>query len=215
MRRTIGFLAGLLALAAVVSACGKRVRVTGPHELVGDASYYAEPYHGRPTANGEIFDKNKMTAAHRTLPFNTEVRVTNKRNGRSVEVRINDRGPFIEGRVIDLSYGAARKLDMVRAGVVPVEIKLLRSGQGKSGRRERELSRRLYAVQVAAFRDFKTAEALKEALSRKYPAVRIESVGGNPKLYRVRVGREELRRAEEFVRELRREKFDPILVQIE
>ena len=93
----------------------------------GLASYYAEPYHGRRTASGEIFDSYQgMTAAHRTLPFNTMVRVTNKTNGRAVDVRINDRGPFVDGRVIDLSVRAARQIDLVRPGVAPVKLKVLK-----------------------------------------------------------------------------------------
>src|SRR5207237_6030835 len=95
-------------------------------DLVGFARVSAEPYHGGGTASGEIFDSYKgMTAAHRTLPFNTLVRVTNKTNGRAVDVRINDRGPWVEGRVIDLSVRAARQIDLVRTGVVPVKLKVL------------------------------------------------------------------------------------------
>lgn len=93
--------------------------------LVGKASYYAHKFHGRKTANGETFNMYAMTAAHRTLPFGTVVRVTNRANGRQVLVRINDRGPFIDGRIIDLSLGAAQRLDMIEAGVVPVKIEVL------------------------------------------------------------------------------------------
>jgi rare lipoprotein A len=101
-------------------------------ELEGLASYYAEPYHGRRTANGEVFDTYQaMTAAHRTLPFNTVVRVENKVNGKEVEVRINDRGPFIKGRIIDLSLRAARAINMVRAGVVPVKLKIVSQGTAR------------------------------------------------------------------------------------
>src|SRR5262245_39911943 len=92
-------------MLALLSACSGKKGL----ELEGLASYYAEPYHGRRTANGEVFDTYQaMTAAHRTLPFNTVVRVENKVNGKEVEVRINDRGPFIKGRIIDLSLRAAR-----------------------------------------------------------------------------------------------------------
>jgi rare lipoprotein A len=89
------------------------------------ASYYADKYQGRKTANGEIFDTRKLTAAHKTLPFGTRVRVTNLGNGKSVVVRVNDRGPFVAGRVIDLSPAAARKLDMIRAGVTRVKLEVL------------------------------------------------------------------------------------------
>jgi len=98
-------------------------------DLEGIASYYAEPYNGRRTANGEVFDTyNEMTAAHKTLPFNTVVRVKNLNNGEEVDVRINDRGPFIKGRVIDLSLVAAKQIDLVRAGIAPVKLKILKDG---------------------------------------------------------------------------------------
>lgn len=93
----------------------------------GYATWYGGSHHGGPTASGERFDKNAMTAAHRTLPMNTHVRVTNKKNGRSVELRINDRGPYgNKSRIIDVSEGAARRLDMIDAGVVPVRVEVLR-----------------------------------------------------------------------------------------
>lgn len=89
----------------------------------GKASYYADKFDGRKTANGEVFKQRKKTAAHKTLPFGTKVTVTNLTNGRSVKVRINDRGPFVKGRMIDLSKKAAKKIDMVNAGVANVEIR--------------------------------------------------------------------------------------------
>ena len=94
----------------------------------GGASFYGfnDGFHGRQTANGEIFNTNKMTAAHKTLPFGSQVRVTDKDTGRSVIVRINDRGPYVHGRIIDLSYAAAKKLGMVQKGVARVKIEVLR-----------------------------------------------------------------------------------------
>lgn len=99
--------------------------VSCSHKIVesGKASYYADKFDGRKTSNGEIFKQRKKTAAHRTLPFGTKVTVRNLSNGRTVKVRINDRGPFVKGRMIDLSKKAAKKLDMVNAGVADVEIK--------------------------------------------------------------------------------------------
>ena len=91
----------------------------------GQASYYAHKFQGRPTASGVIYDENKLTAAHKTLPFGTTVRVTNRNNGKKVVVVINDRGPFVEGRIIDLSWRAAGDLDMIAAGVVPVRVEVL------------------------------------------------------------------------------------------
>lgn len=111
----------------VVAACGAPQRRSAPGSAgasSGYASWYGEP---QMTASGERFDKNALTAAHRTLPLGTRVRVTNKRNGRSVVVRINDRGPFGgRGRIIDVSEAAARRLGMIDDGVVPVGLEVLR-----------------------------------------------------------------------------------------
>ena len=125
------------ALAVVVAACGGAPR----HEPVpvrtgaaprierGYATFYGREAQGGPTASGERFDRRKLTAAHRTLPLGTWVRVTNTRNGRSVEVRINDRGPYGgHGRIIDVSEAAAHQLDMIDAGVVPVVVEILPGG---------------------------------------------------------------------------------------
>ena len=98
-------------------------------ELEGLASWYGKPYHGRKTASGEKYDMNDLTAAHRTLPFGTVVRVENKDNELTVVVRINDRGPFAEDRIIDLSRAAAKKLDMLVSGVAPVRLKIIREGE--------------------------------------------------------------------------------------
>lgn len=102
----------------------------GAHETKGIASWYGGKFHGRQTANGERYNKNGISAAHKTLPFGTIVRVKNLRNGKTVEVRINDRGPFIKGRIIDLSKGAAKKIDMINDGIVPVELTILKMGNG-------------------------------------------------------------------------------------
>jgi rare lipoprotein A len=118
---------GLAVSAALVVAALLGCATTGPlaggrPEEVGVASYYGRAHDGRRTASGEIFDMNGMTAAHRTLPFGTHVRVTNLANGRAVTVRINDRGPFRRGRILDLSYGAARKLGIVGRGIAKVRV---------------------------------------------------------------------------------------------
>ena len=94
----------------------------------GLASYYGHQYHGRTTANGETYDENALTAAHRTLPFGTRVRVINLENGKSMLLRINDRGPFVEGRIIDVSWRAAQDLDFVREGVVKARVEVLPGG---------------------------------------------------------------------------------------
>ncbi len=100
-------------------------RVTGDAQL-GKASYYADKFHGRKTASGELYDRDKMTAAHRTLPFGTMCRVTNLANAKSVEVRVNDRGPFSKGRVIDVSYRAMSLLDGIHAGLINVKVEVIK-----------------------------------------------------------------------------------------
>lgn len=112
-RNTILLLGALFCFAS----CSRKITETGK------GSYYADKFEGRKTASGEIFRQSGLTAAHRTLPFGTKVTVINVSNGRSVTVRINDRGPFAEGRIIDVSKKAARKLGMVTTGVAPVEVK--------------------------------------------------------------------------------------------
>lgn len=96
------------------------------HQLSGAASWYGGKFHGRTTANGERYDMHKLTAAHKTLPFGTKVKITNERNGASVVVRINDRGPFAGRRIIDLSRAAADKIGMLRSGVAPVKVEVVR-----------------------------------------------------------------------------------------
>lgn len=97
----------------------------------GKASYYADKFEGKPTASGEKYKHSKLTAAHKTLPFGTVVKVTSVSNGKSVEVRINDRGPFVEGRVIDLSRSAAEKIDLIHIGIADVKIEVVDAGDGK------------------------------------------------------------------------------------
>jgi len=108
---------------------------TAPKAQTGRASWYGEPHHGRKTASGEIYDMTQMTAAHRTLPLGTHVRVTNLGNGRSVVVRINDRGPYVGGRIIDLSQAAARELGAIGAGVVSVRVEVLEDAAAETAPR--------------------------------------------------------------------------------
>jgi rare lipoprotein A len=114
--------AAVLLVAASLGCATTGPLAGGRTEQVGLASYYGREHDGRRTASGEIFDMNEMTAAHRTLPFGTRVRVTDLANGRQVTVRINDRGPFRRGRILDLSYAAARKLGIVGRGVAKVRV---------------------------------------------------------------------------------------------
>ncbi len=118
---------GTISVAKAVIGALIPDRLTGRQKVqTGIASWYGKEYHGRRTANGEIYNMHALTAAHKHLDFNTRVRVTNLSNDRTVVVRINDRGPFKRGRIIDLSYGAARKLDMVEAGIQKVRLEVLR-----------------------------------------------------------------------------------------
>jgi len=117
-----------VVLLLLLGVTGCRVLPWTGYREKGIASWYGGKFHGRRCASGEVFDQNAMTAAHRKLPFDTIVRVRNLRNDRAVVVRINDRGPFIRGRIIDLSRGAARQLGMVTDGIVPVRIQVLKWG---------------------------------------------------------------------------------------
>ena len=147
----------------------------------GIASWYGRPYHGRRSSSGEIYDMYAMTAAHRTLPFGTEVRVHDLENGRDVDVRINDRGPFVEGRIIDLSYAAAQAMGM--PGLARVRLEIL--GLGSTSEPA------IFAVQVGAFRDPANADRLKALIEASYGPVVIQSFDrGDGPFYRVRVGRE-------------------------
>lgn len=110
-----------------VNASPQSCESAGQYRESGDASWYGEKYHGRTTASGDRFDMNGMTAAHRTLPFGTKVRVTNRENGQSTILRVNDRGPFVEGRIIDVSRAAAEDLNFVQAGLAPVRVETIES----------------------------------------------------------------------------------------
>ena len=148
----------------------------------GIASWYGHPYHGRPTASGEIYNMYDMTAAHRTLPFGSRVTVHDLENGRDVTVRINDRGPFVEGRIIDLSYAAAQAMHM--PGIAQVYLEILGLGEGGA-------VPGIFAVQVGSFRDPNNAERLKERIESQFGPVVIQNFDrGDGLFYRVRVGHE-------------------------
>lgn len=156
----------------------------------GLASWYGYPYEGHPTASGEIYNMYDITAAHRTLPFGTLVRVHDLQNGRDVTVRINDRGPFVKGRIIDLSYAAAQAIHM--PGVAPVRLQILRVGLGKNG----SLAPGTFAVQVGAFRNQKNAQRLRARIESRFAPVTITGFDrGDGFFYRVRVGEESTQQA--------------------
>ena len=110
-------------------AAAEKIELQVGDKLKFVCSYYGKKFHGRPTSNGEIYDMHKFTAAHKTLPFQTKLRVTNPDNGKSVVVRINDRGPFVAGRDLDLSQAAARQIEMIAHGVKELEIEVLEIGK--------------------------------------------------------------------------------------
>lgn len=177
----------LAALAAAISCARKSPPRVPAAPRPGDvdtgiASWYGHPYHGRRTASGEIYDMNRLTAAHRTLPFGTRVRVTNLRNSRSVEVRITDRGPFVKDRIIDLSREAAARIAMLGPGTAPVRLQIVHvpsDGDDASGR---------YGVQVGAFIHRERAEKLGRELAGLFPPIRLIPRDGDPVLWRLIVG---------------------------
>ncbi|HEV2947995.1 MAG TPA: septal ring lytic transglycosylase RlpA family protein [Gemmataceae bacterium] len=175
----------------------------------GNASWYGNPFHGRRASNGEVYDMYKLTAAHRTLPFETTVRVTNLNNGKSTVVRITDRGPFVDNRIIDLSLAAAQEVDSVGAGVVPVRVEVLGGVDPTAG---------FFTVQVGAFRDRGKAERLRERLIASYSPIFIQQYDSpDGVFYRVRIGKisgEEA--AHQFGEQLRaRESFTPFVTRFD
>jgi rare lipoprotein A len=156
----------------------------------GVASWYGPTFHGGSTSSGEQYDMYGMTAAHKTLPLPTYVRVTNLRNGRSVVVRVNDRGPFVANRLIDLSYTAAAKLDMLREGTTLVEVRALTPGVPDDLARSAQLPPPTLYVQAGAFSDQQNAERLNERLhgAGLTSAFVLSPLEGKSHLYRVRLG---------------------------
>jgi rare lipoprotein A len=162
-------------------AIERRPAVPGEYVEEGVASWYGVPFNGRRTSNGEIYDMHEFTAAHRTLPFNCVVRVTNLNNGKQTEVRINDRGPFVADRVIDLSLSAAQAIEMVGPGTANVRLEILSGPNPNVG---------FFAVQIGAFKVRENAERLKTQMEETYPPVSIATYDSpNGTFYRVRAGR--------------------------
>jgi rare lipoprotein A len=149
----------------------------------GVASWYGVPYHGRPAADGEIYDMEQLVAAHRTMPFNTWVRVTNLSNGLSVDVRVIDRGPFANGRVIDLSKAAARQIQMIGPGTARVHLEVIAAPVDKP-------ADDFYAVQIAALANYSNAEDLRATYANRFGAAQISIKQGRVPLYRILVGKQ-------------------------
>ena len=198
----------LAAAAGLAGGCAHRGATPPPPAVPGAvqegiASWYGRPYHGRRTASGEVYDMYAMTAAHRTLPFGTWVRVTRRDDGRWVRVRINDRGPFVEGRIVDLSFAAAREIGLDVDGVAPVRLEVVEGPPAREERRAapRSGGSRMAAclwVQVGAFSDHANAVRARERLEAAGErAVILEGPSG---LERVRLGPFEDPREAERVR---------------
>ena len=168
----------------------------------GLASWYGPGFNGRATASGETYDMYDHTAAHKTLPLGTVVEVRNRDNGKRTTVRINDRGPFVRGRVIDLSYTAAKELDMLGPGTAPIELRVLQTA---------ELAPQPggFWLQVAAFQEKSHANDLRRKLKSSQPKVQVQSHGG---WHRVLVGPFKNRKqAEQAERQLRQLGYRPVL----
>jgi len=175
----------------------------------GNASWYGNPFNGRHSSNGEIYDMYKLTAAHRTLPFETMVRVTNLNNGKSTTVRITDRGPFVANRIIDLSLAAAREVESIGPGVVPVRLEVLGNVDVTAG---------FFTVQVGAFKDPANADRLRDRLNLSYSPVFVQQYDSpDGTFYRVRVGKiSGEQAAQDFGEKLRNsEGFTPFVVRLD
>jgi rare lipoprotein A len=207
---------GFVVAATCLSGCGLIFgrSTSAPSEAhrgatqEGTASWYGPGFHGNRTSSGEIYDQNDLTAAHQTLPLGTRVVVTNLQNGRTVEVRINDRGPFAKGRTIDLSYAAARSIGMLGPGTAPVRIEVL-------GNEQPQLLAAAYTIQVGAFADRDNALRLKSSLDKRFDGVYLATQNGLAgRYYRVRVGRFKQReQAVAFARTVTPLGFSAIIVE--
>lgn len=183
----------------------------------GLASWYGGKFHGRRTANGEIYDMEGMTAAHKILPLNTWVKVTNQKNGREAIVRINDRGPFVDNRVIDLSKAAARKLGVIGPGTAPVKVVALgykEPGTGTAAKpavykQPASYTTGMFGVQVGAFTNESNAWRLAATLRTRWPKVEVVKFDrGDQVFHRVRVGKlAQLEAAKKLQARLRQEGF--------
>ncbi len=175
----------------------------------GVASWYGIPYHGRPAADGEIYDMEKLVAAHRLLPFNTWLRVTNLQNSKSVDVRVIDRGPFIEGRILDLSKAAARQIDLLGPGIGQVRLEVIAAPLDIP-------SNDFYAVQVGAFAVYNNAERARDQYAQRYGTAQLAVKQGAAPLWRVLVGKQtSIAAAQELANQLRAENKNIFVVRLD
>jgi rare lipoprotein A len=175
----------------------------------GLASWYGPPYHNRRGSNGEIFDMNALTAAHRTLPLNSVARVTNLQTGHATTVRITDRGPFIEGRILDLSLAAAKQVDVWRAGTARIKLEVLDAPAPieRGGR---------WCVQIGAFHSASEARKLKERLQRRYRSAQvIQFTGPTGEWVRLRPEKDDKQRAQQVAQETHSDEGGVFLVRLD
>jgi len=181
------------------------------------ASWYGPEFQGRPTASGETFDMNAMTCAHKEYPFGTRLRVTNSANGKSVECIVNDRGPFVKGRDIDLSYAAASKIDLIGSGTAPVVVEV--HGRDASYIRtvkvQSNVKKGPFAIQVGSFSDSINAVRLKSALRLDYANAYIqETLVNGTTFYRVRIGNfDQMKAAMETAEKLGQEGYPALVLK--
>jgi rare lipoprotein A len=203
----------LLIVTLAAAACSRPIPHRPPVPPVGTevglASWYGAEFHGRPTSNREIYNMNDMTAAHPTLPFGTFLMVTNLDNEKTAVVRVNDRGPFVKGRIIDLSYAAARVLGMIGPGTVRVRLEVLAGYSGTAAPAEAR-----HSVQVGAFAVQENAYVLKRQLESRYTDVYVTVFRTpNRTYFRVRVGAKDRDAALKTAGRLADEGFPVILIE--
>ena len=175
----------------------------------GLASWYGAPYHNRRGSNGEVYNMNAMTAAHRTLPLGSVVRVTNVKTGHTALVRITDRGPFVEGRILDVSYAAAKQLDIWQPGVARVKLEVMQTPTSGTGGR--------WAVQIGSFEKQKDAAAMVEHLTRRYRTAKVAEIASPVGTWwvRVRVLNDDRQRAEALMHETQTKEGSVYLVRLD
>jgi rare lipoprotein A len=188
--RVTGTFVAAITAAVLAWSCAPRTTRPPTQKVIareeGVASWYGRKFHGRKTSSGERYNMYGISAAHRTLPLGTIVRVTHVRNGKKVTVRINDRGPFVDDRIIDLSYGAAKRLGMVKEGVAPVVVEVYGSADMKT----LPPANTAFSVQVGSFQLRDNAERLTAELRKRFSDVSVNTFEDNRKTwYQVRVGR--------------------------
>jgi peptidoglycan lytic transglycosylase len=205
LHKTIDVFIYGLVIAVTFSSCTKKPMAPGSASQVGVASWYGHPFDGRPTASGEIYDMEKMTAAHRTLPLGTVVSVQNLVNNQTVQVRINDRGPFVNNRIIDLSHAAAQAISM--PGITNVRLDIISTPPTRAAD--------MFAIQVGAFAKRQDADQLRDQMDRKYGTATLVFREGD-QTWRVLVGLEpSLDKANQMAEQLDKETGSAFVVRVD